>query len=333
MKTIIQNQTQQQGQIDTEAISRLLIQFTKEAGLLANNEQDILQAFRHTIQQGINQMVQTRTSVTFRHAAKESLKARQYRRPSTRADLQSFIQRMLRNSEFSKRLLRDISVSECRCMLNDIFGHSAHSYRKAKTILHSVFSYGIKQGWCSVNPAKSIESPPVVEERIEILKTRQINALVRTCECPEFSCMAPAVYLMLWCGIRPGEVRRLRWRDIDPKEQVVYIEGIHSKTGGARAIPLRGEALKLCTRRGAESEYIAPRNWIRLWKRCRTRAGIRKWQPDVLRHTFASLHLKYFHNLIQLQEEMGHRDCTLLRTRYLNLRNISSTSASKFFRR
>ncbi len=145
--------------------------------------------------------------------------------------------------------------------------------------------------------------------------------------------MAPAIYLMLWCGIRPGEVRRLRWCDIDPREKMVYVEGKHSKTGGARAVPLRGEAAKLCELKKESSDLIAPSNWNRLWKRVRRYAGLCHWQPDVLRHTFASLHLKYFHNLPQLQEEMGHRDCSLLRTRYLNLRHVSHISATKFFHR
>ncbi len=271
--------------------------------------------------------------IPFDHAVLESVKARSYRRPSTKADLQSFTNRMLRYRNMANKPLHEITVQECREMLENIFGHSVHSFRKAKAILHSVFNYGQKQGWCTLNPAKGIIVPPVVEERIEILSTKQINALLKACEAEGLSCMVPAIYLMLWCGIRPGEVRRLRWNDVDHKEKVVYIEAKHSKTGGARAIPLRGEACKIFNFKGKDSEHIAPRNWIRLWQRVRCRAGLTTWQPDVLRHTFASLHLKYFHNLPQLQEEMGHRDCNLLRTRYLNLRNVSSITASKFFHR
>ena len=143
--------------------------------------------------------------------------------------------------------------------------------------------------------------------------------------------MAPSVKLMLWCGIRPGEVQRLRWKDIDPNEGVVYIDPSHSKTGGARAVPLRGAAQLLSRQPEEKDMSIAPQNWARLWRRVRQRAGFRSWQQDALRHTFASLHLKFFHNPPQLQEEMGHRDCRLLRTRYLNMRNLSSSAARYFF--
>lgn len=314
-------------------ISRLFIEFAEEAGLSDACRLDIIRTFRNTIRYGISTMLQATRTVSFGHAIQASLQARQHRRPSTLADLKSFTQRMLRNNNIAMRPLREITVEECREMLDKTFGHSAHSYRKAKMILHSIFHYGQNQGWCTHNPAKAIVAPPVVEERIEILSTRQINALVRVCETEEFSCMAPAIYLMLWCGIRPGEVRRLRWHDIDPREKMVYVDGRNSKTGGARAIPLRGEAAKLCKLKKDASAMIAPNNWDRLWKRVRRCAGLRHWQPDALRHTFASLHLKYFHNLPQLQEEMGHRDCSLLRTRYLNLRHVSCITAAKFFRR
>ena len=41
------------------------------------------------------------------------------------------------------------------------------------------------------------------------------------------------------------------------------------------------------------------------------------WVPDVCRHTFASYHAAYFRNLSELQLEMGHRDTSPLRSRYM----------------
>ena len=37
-------------------------------------------------------------------------------------------------------------------------------------------------------------------------------------------------------------------------------------------------------------------------------AGFTTWQPDVLRHTFAGYHLRYFRDYTALQYETGHRD-------------------------
>ena len=312
-------------------IMRLFVEFTEEASVTESDKDSIINAFRRVIRTGINGVAEQDRSVSFEYAAIESLRARRNRRPSTMADLRSYTNRMLSYEQFGGIPLSSITSEDCYKLLHTHFSYSPHVFRKAKAVLHSVFSYGIRRGWCQANPVKSLECPPVYEERIVPLSGTQIRAILRTCRQQEFLSMLPDTQLLLYCGVRPGEVRRLHWRDIDRREKVVYIEGRASKTGGPRAVPLRGGALELLEYRRPPNEYIAPRNWTRLWKRLRQQAGIKCWQRDVMRHTFASLHLKRFHNLIQLQEEMGHRDCNLLRTRYLNVRHVSSSTARRFF--
>ncbi len=320
------------GELD---VWRLFEEFQEEAGLSQQSREQIIATFRRVIRAGLASIREAERTVPFTQAVQASLEARKHRRPSTLADLRSFTGRMVRYGKWKNTPLRAISARQCREMLGNVFGHSPHVFRKAQAILHSIFAYGRRQGWCDANPADAVERPPLHEQRIEILTPPQIKSLLRACEAPEFITMAPSVKLMLWCGIRPGEVQRLRWKDIDTREGVVYIDPSHSKTGGARAVPLRGAA-KMLHKYPPESikaeGSIAPQNWARLWRRVRQRAGFRTWQQDALRHTFASLHLKCFHNPPQLQEEMGHRDSRLLRTRYLNMRNLSTSAAQRFFR-
>lgn len=312
-------------------IMRLFVEFAEEAEVTQSAKEEIIASFRRVIRTGVTSVAESERSVSLATAMRESLEMRRIRRPSTVADLRSYMNRMLEYAEFRDQPLRSITSEQCIELLQELFGHSAHVFRKAKAVLHSVFSYGQRRGWCRANPVKAIECPPVYEERIVPLTGCQIRALMRACRHSDLCSMLPAMQLLLWCGIRPGEVRRLHWRDIDRREKCVYIEGRASKTGGPRAVPLRGAAKELLhySRRG--DELIAPRNWTRLWRKLRKRAGLTNWQRDVLRHTFASYHLKCFHNLPQLQEEMGHRDCNLLRTRYLNVRHVSSATARRFF--
>lgn len=317
--------------VSTLDIMRLFVEFAEEASVMQSAKEEIISSFRRVVRTGVLRLAEMDKSVTFETALKESLSMRMIRRPSTVADLRSYMNRMLRYAECNHLPLRSINSEQCMDMLRAIFGHSPHVFRKAKAVLHSIFALGQRRGWCHHNPVKAIESPPVYEERIVPLSGKQIRALMRTCQCRDLRPMLPCMHLLLWCGVRPGEVRRLRWRDIDKREKVVYIEGQVSKTGGPRAVPLRGAAKELLQHNNPEDELIAPRNWARLWRRLRERAGMEVWQRDVLRHTFASFHLKCFHNLSQLQEEMGHRDCSLLRTRYLNVRHVSTATARRFF--
>lgn len=273
----------------------------------------------------------TEEKLSFREAALQSLENRRWLRPSTVADLRSYINRFLIHAEWAGRDIRTISKKECRYLLEQHFSKSGHVFSKAKAILHSIFNFAIRRDCCSKNPVKGIDSIPIKETPIKILTIRQISAFMRALKAKDMQCMHPAVCLMLWCGIRPTEVQRLKWKDVDFQEKVVYVDGQASKTGGARAVPLRGAAAHLKSLSGPPDDLVAPCNWIRLWGKLRRRAGMRVWQKDAMRHTFASMHLKHFHNIQLLQEEMGHRDSTLLRTRYLNLRNLSSKAASQFF--
>ena len=51
------------------------------------------------------------------------------------------------------------------------------------------------------------------------------------------------------------------------------------------------------------------------------------WPQDALRHTFASYHLSHFRSYAELQLEIGHRDATLLRTRYVDQRGVRNARA------
>lgn len=117
---------------------------------------------------------------------------------------------------------------------------------------------------------------------------------------------------MLYAGIRPAEVSRLRETDFYWDEQTVIIRSHVSKTGGGRAVSLKG------LDNIPKSERHIPKNWKRKWNALRRAAGYRNtWIPDICRHTFASYHAAYFRNLPVLQLEMGHRNISLLMSRYV----------------
>ena len=59
------------------------------------------------------------------------------------------------------------------------------------------------------------------------------------------------------------------------------------------------------------------KKWQKRWLELRRSAGFTRWVPDVCRHTFATYHAAHFRNLPELQLEMGHRDVSLLRSRYM----------------
>lgn len=261
------------------------------------------------------------------------LKSKQHLRPDSVRDIRCIGNRLLRTSpEFGKRNFSELSVSECEEWLNAAF-HTNPQFNKARTMLHGLFEFALRREWCDKNPIKRIERKKVVEKEIQPLKLAETKRLIKTAqnESPEYAVVAA---LLVYTGIRPREVRRLTWRDIDTEEKTITVRSQCSKTGGVRQVeipPVLNRVL-IAHSRELKEEKICPTDWQRRWRKIRDNSGFReRWVQDVLRHTYASFHAKRYANLPRLQLNMGHYDVSLLRSRYVNMRGISNTDARNFF--
>ncbi len=304
----------------------------------AQGKTELMQALRRVLRrEGIAAVRAQEKTVTFAYAAEESLKRREVagRRATTLRDLLHFIRRLLRVPGLAQRPLRSMGTAECRRALESAFAGSAHSFRKGRAVLHSIFAYGLRQGWCAANPVSAVEVPAIEEKEIVPLTVAECRRLVEVAKTPRFRACLPALGLMLFAGVRPGEVARLRWADVHCEEGVLTIAARHSKTGGARRVELC-PPLRRMLKRQAGNGLICPPRWEKRWQRLRQVAELatrsRRWMPDVLRHTFASYHALTHRNLPVLQLQLGHRDSRLLLTRYLNLSGMRRADAWHFWR-
>lgn len=276
-------------------------------------------------------------TVPFSIAVNACLESKAHRRPRTRADIRQLTARMMRLiPALAGRPLRSITNQDCADLLDRCFS-TPRQRIKARSILSGIFTIGSKRGWVSSNPVTDVEIPLIEEKRINALNMEQVKTLLGTAKTEEGGGCAAPVGLMVFAGIRPQEVERLKWHDISLQEQVISIQPRHSKTGGARHVtihPVLSSWLKSCVTRlrPLPEESVCPRNWRNKWRRVRQKAGWTVWQQDCLRHTFASYHVKYFKDLPLLQLEMGHGTPSLLRTRYLNMQGITNSSAAEFWR-
>ncbi len=293
--------------------ARLTLEAIETLGELATgtSRPELVTLLRRVIQAGVAAVKAAEHTVSLSEAAWASVEARKDLRPTTHRDLRHFVRRILRVEGAADMPLRSMSTADCKRILAAAFGASPSSYRKGRVILSSVFSYGIRQEWADSNPVTRIEVPAVQEKHIEPLAPEEVERLKATAGRPEFQDMRFSLSLMLYGGIRPTEVSRLQDGDINWVVGQVIIRPCASKTGGGRAVPLRG------VRGIRKRDRHIPRNWKRRWQALRRAAGFRHWVPDVCRHTFATYHAAKFRNLPELQLEMGHRDTSLLRSRYM----------------
>ena len=269
-------------------------------------------------------------SVRYAQAVEESLEARKARRPRTLAEIRHISNRMMRQVAWLADCpVQNLGRRECEQILS--CARTPRQQLKWRSILHGVLEHCIRQEWCSFNPVAMLAAPVVQEHELLPLSWEEIRRLVHTARLAAHRCCMPAMGLMLWAGIRPAEVERLRWSDIDWDEDVISLRPAHSKTGGTRHVLLHAVLKNWLRECGGGQGRICPANWQRHWRKLRDAAGIVPWRQDVLRHTFASYHVKHFHDFARLQEDMGHRSAALLRTRYLSMRGITRAHARLFW--
>lgn len=271
------------------------------------------------------------------------LETKQHLRPESFSDIRYLGNRLLTcKSEFAARNFSELTLAACETWLGDEFD-TPSQFNKARTMLHGLFEFALRREWCDKNVVKLIQKRKVIEKEIKPLTLTETKKLLKTSQLPKYRDCSASVGLLLFAGIRPREVRRLEWRDIDLEENSITIRSQCSKTGGVRQVEIcpalknwlihsKKQNAQFAEGSPQEEQKICPENFSRKWKTIRDSSGFKGiWVQDVLRHTYASHHAKRFKDLPRLQLNMGHRDQSLLRARYVNMSGITTADARAFF--
>lgn len=236
--------------------------------------------------------------------------------------------------KFASFNFSELTNADCEEWLSLAFT-TPSQFNKGRAFLHAFFEYAIRKNWCEKNPIHKIERKKVIEKEILPLTIPQVRSLIKTASAPKFKECLAAVALLTFAGIRPREVRRLTWHDIDLDENSITISSTNSKTGGTRQVEICPNLKRILSKQKqslkSSGEKICPLNWTQKWKNIRDYSGFKgEWVQDVLRHTYASYHAKFYQDLPRLQLNMGHCNLNLLNSRYVNMRGVSLNYSKNF---
>ncbi len=289
---------------------------------------------RSIIQYGAEQHKREQQTLPFLRTVQEHIRNKINKRDRTIIEIRQYANRIIQKYPYIRDYpIRKFTREQCHEIVVNCF-NTPSTQRKAITLLHGIFKFGIDRGLCDYNPFRQIAIPKQPEVRIQALTIKQIRKLIETARQEEHLACAPALGFMLWAGIRPNEIERLTWGNINIRDRLIEVEPQHSKTGGARHVTMQPVLIKwlskVCTYTPSNAP-VTPKAWSKRWKSLRRAAGFRTWQADTLRHTFASYHLCHFKDLNALQLEMGHANTTLLRTRYLSMSGLTIKAAKQFW--
>src|SRR4029077_12237491 len=150
-----------------------------------------------------------------------------------------------------QKLACEITASEIE---NQLTGMSPSVHNAFLRYLRAVLNFGIRRSWCDENPIKRIEMHSL-KMRKEILTNVQVAALLKAAYETDFA-LLPYHALCIFAGIRPKEVERLAWSNINMEEQFIEVPDEKSKTAVRRIVemePLLVRWLNYYVRRGGRT--------------------------------------------------------------------------------
>lgn len=239
----------------------------------------------------------------------------------TRGDLQDFVERLLES------------------------GLSPSSVGTTLLPLRAIYRRAMARGEVAVNPCSGLQLPAVRGRRERIADPTEAAHLIAAVPEEDRVIWMTAMY----AGLRRGELRALRWEDVDLAEGVIRVERnwdpqagvIELKSrAGRRRVPIIGELRDALIdhRVNAESTeglifgqtpdkpfngHSAQRRADAAWEE----ADLERITPHECRHTFASLMIAAGVNAKALSTFMGHANISITLDRYGHLMPGSEAEA------
>jgi integrase len=201
-------------------------------------------------------------------------------------------------------------------------------------LLRRIINFGLKKKLCP-GADFTIEMPQVNNERTEDLTSGQLSDLLRAIEADGHPEAGPMMKMVLFTGLRRGELFKLQWKDINYQRGFISLRD--PKGGPDQKIPLNDAARDLLKAHPNTSEYVFPgrdgKQRVDIKKpvnRIKKAAGLPKHFRALhgLRHVFASLLASSGQvDMYHLQRLLTHKSPQMT-ARYAHLRDSALKKAS-----
>jgi integrase len=259
------------------------------------------------------------------------------RRPSTIKDYRNTVHRYLIAEFGNDTLLHTIDTERIDAFRERMLaeGHlSRRTVQKILVLLHGILKRAKRKGWITSNPAEDAERVTVRRTGdFNVLSPEEVHAVARA----EPSELLAAIYVTAaFTGLRMGELRGLRWSDVDFAKRLVHVRRSFTadafgapKSQRVRSVPMSDQVARVLDELSRRQEGTRPDDLVfspgfnvpfyddTVRKRfyvALEAAGLgrlrAKEDPIVfhdLRHTFGTLAVQAF-ALSDVKAMMGHAD-------------------------
>ena len=189
------------------------------------------------------------------------------------------------------RSVDQLTVAEIRDNVSRV-ASTYYTARDCKTVLTRLFALAGADGWCNKDLPSYIVLPKLTEkERQVFADTEQLN-LWKLYESGDIRAAIPL--LMIYTGMMPGEMQRLKMENIDLDNRKITGIGMKTKVRKESPVFLPNDILPVMEDLIANAQpsgYLWPRNedkWYTDYYAALEAAGCRRLEPYCCRHTTAT---------------------------------------------
>ena len=213
----------------------------------------------------------------------------------------------------------------------DRHGFRGSNRQNYKRYLSGFFNWCLRGKKLSANPVADTAVVKIERETPAIYTPNQVKEILGKAKLlhPE---LVPYLTIAFFAGVRPDEILRLQWLDIDLEHNEIQISTGQSKTRNARIVHLSHNLQAWLKDNLKKDGLVFPYSESSL-KRWRSEVYKKARVPSIqdgARHTFATFYLA-LNSLDDTLQELGHTDPKMLFRHYRGLAKNRKAQAEEFF--
>jgi len=191
--------------------------------------------------------------------------------------------------------------------------------------LRMFFNQALEWNLIERNPVPPNKKGQIYRKEPKIFSVDQVTRLLKGAT----SELLPYYTLAVFCGIRPVEITRLNWEDIDFEKRIIELSTDQSKTHERRMIKVEDTPFSWLAQFKGKTGSIVPSSFRAKFDANRKASGLfSEWSSDVLRHTCATYHATFHENFEKTSFMLGH-DVRTLKNFYF--RPVLDEAAEEFW--
>lgn len=196
------------------------------------------------------------------------------------------------------------------------------SQNNFRAVLSAMWTFAVRRGYAATNIIQLVDKTSVVRDHIPTFSIEQLTRLLSAAS-PDY---LPVLAIGAFAGLRPEEITKLTWEDLDFDERTIRVNATAAKTRKKRFAEISDNLQAWLQLYPGRTGPVVPPNLQKLRRATMKAAKIEKWPPDVLRHSFASAHYAFHRDPARTAVILGHRDQNMLLTHYRDVMKPSEAA-------